>query len=309
MRRQGKSVAFLGVIAALAAQGCATATPSDDDKSGGSTRPALFHGHTLTEAGPAALRDALADAAIVVVGERHGDPMFHEVQRQVVLHARRHRPKVAVAVEWLPHTAGQVVDAWMRTPAKTVDELAQAVGWKAIWGHNLDAYRRLLETTRQNAVELRPVNAPPGISRLVARSGGKPVDGKWRHAVPPLTSGTEAHFNYFAGLMRAAGHGHHHGLDESSLRRLYRAQLVWDETMAYEVNRLRRSLGENTIIIVFAGIGHTDFGHGIPARLSTGPVVTIRASTCDQGRPRAEMKGIATLIWCVPEAPASTASR
>jgi uncharacterized iron-regulated protein len=51
-----------------------------------------------------------------------------------------------------------------------------------------------------------------------------------------------------------------------SFDNFYAAQVIWDETMAYEVARVLRTADPPNRIVVLAGGGHVRDGLGIPAR-------------------------------------------
>lgn len=205
----------------------------------------------------------------------------------------------AVAVEWLPQSARLAVNGWLAS-TEPVEALGEAVGWARVWGHELEAYAPVLEAVRRLGFALVPVNAEPGLARLVARNGVAGVPPERAGELPPLDSGNAAHRAWFFGVMEqlhAAGHGHGHGHGQGQgqghgpekpddlLERLYLAQLVWDESMARRVVALSAELAR---VIVFAGSGHIGFGFGIPERLGTlERLVVLPAESLAEARSRA----------------------
>lgn len=209
----------------------------------------------------------LREVRVVYVAERHGDPVSLTAQRRVAQRLRRLGP-VIVAVEWLPRSLQPVLDAWNRGSIAR-SALRDRLGWDTGWGHAWRRYEPMFLWSREQAVKMVALNAEPGLSRAVAKGQESSLARDQRRRLPRLNSGTEAHFRHFASLMNAAAAAHGGAtMSEVKLRRHYRAQLVWDETMAQGVRELLESVEPNTRVMVCAGGGHILYGHGIPERVS-----------------------------------------
>lgn len=235
----------------------------------------------------------LSSAKVVLVGEQHGDPSSHATQREVIeaLVALHGAEAVVVAVEWWPASARLAIAGWLAS-SESVRALAEATRWDEVWGHPLASYAPLLERIRSLGVKLIPINAEPGLARLVARGGPDAVPAERRGELPPLDSATDAHRQWFYARMRSLmeAHGAHaHGpLDPARLERMYLAQLVWDETMARAVDGLAR----DHVVVVLAGEGHV-VPFAIPSRLAAKPAVII--VTCGEGR---DALSPGMFAWC-----------
>lgn len=227
-------------------------------------------------------------ARVILVGEEHGNPIFHEVQREVLeLVAARKPGSVALGVEWLPRSARLALAGFgVATPPATLDELRRAVRWDELWGHELSAYARVLEAARRVRAPIVPLNAEPGLARLVARGGVDGVPPERQAELPPLDSGNDAHRAWFRERMQAAAHGHAaHALSDDAFEHYYLAQLLWDETMA---RAILEALAHHAHIVVCAGLGHVERGLGIPARLgATRHLIVIPVASASEAARRA----------------------
>lgn len=247
-------------------------------------------GRTGQVLGDAALTDRLAASDVVLIGEQHAEPLSMAVHVAVLEAAARLARPVVVAVEWLPGSARLAVKGWLSSD-EPVESLGDAVGWDRVWGHELTAYAPVLEAARRLGCEVVPVNAEPGLARLVARGGVAGVPDERRAELPPLDTANERHRAWFFDVMRemAAHHpaagAHGQGGDEA-LERMYLAQLVWDETMSGRVAALA---GAPTLVVVMAGQGHIGRGYGVPERLPErlSRLVVLPASDLDEARSRA----------------------
>lgn len=232
-------------------------------------------------------RRRILSARVVLVGEKHAESRSMATHNAVLSLLSDEARTSAVAVEWLPHSARLAVNGWLAS-TEPVEALGEAVGWARVWGHELAAYAPVLESIRRLGFALVPVNAEPGLARLVARHGADGVPPERAVELPPLDSANAAHRAWFFGVMEqlgAAGHGHGHGQDKDVLERMYLAQLVWDESMARRVVALSAELAR---VVVFAGSGHIGFGFGIPERLGAlEKLVVLPAESLADARSRA----------------------
>lgn len=252
--------------------GCATTTrvPEVD---AGPAAGRVFDGRTGAVLSPDEVLARLTAARVVLVAEEHANPAFHAVQAEVVEVLERlavasgDASGVALAIEWLPASSRATLEGWSAGDA-AVEALRVATRWDEVWGHAFEAYEPLLLRVRAARVPILPINAEPGLARLVARGGVEGVPPERRAELPPLDSGNDAHRAWFAERMRDAGHGH--AVEGAALERFYLAQLVWDETMAANV---RAAAASYEHVVVAAGAGHVERGLGIAARL--GPLRSL----------------------------------
>lgn len=251
-------LAGVAMLSACASAG-AVRTPEGDE------RGRVIDGRTGAVLSQAEVTRRLLDARVILVGEEHANPAYHAVQREVLERVVALQPGTAMGIEWLPRSSEGVLDGFLKTsPPPPIGELSALVDWDRVWGHDFAAYADLFETARRLRIPVVPLNAEPGLARLVARGGIAGVPPERAAELPPLNTGNDAHRAWFRERMEAASEGHPgHAVSGDAFDRMYLAQLVWDETMARSVVHA----AETRKVVVFAGLGHVEHGLGIPARL------------------------------------------
>ncbi len=207
----------------------------------------------------------LASVSHVYVGEFHTSALHHDVQLEVATRLHGVRP-IVIGVEWLPAAADSVLALWS-AGSLGEDELLERLEWKKVWGHDFSNYREIFGWARSQGVRIVGLNPPRGLAEAVGRHGVAGVPLSLRPALPPLDSGNDPHRLHFRDQLLQHGRAHGHGFDATKLERYYQAQLVRDETMARHVRALQDAEPER-LVLVFAGLGHIDRGHGVPLRAS-----------------------------------------
>ncbi|MFO0748689.1 MAG: ChaN family lipoprotein [Myxococcota bacterium] len=314
-------------LGALALSACASASgggapPMPDDPSRlafevsltGPASARAWDGRTGAPLDFDALVARLGAVDVVLVGEEHGTPDFQATQLQVAQVARVADYR-SIGVEWLPWSLRPTLAAF-RGPSSpdVLRALYAAVDWPHTWGYAFSSYAPIFAWALDASMPVEPLNARPEIAHAVATDTVSSLPEALRAEVPPLDSGSDAHRAWFRARMAAAAHGSPHGhghgpLDDAGLERFYRAQLVWDETMAGHVVALAGS-GK---VVVFAGIGHTERALGIPARLGSLRYLVVRP-VADEDEARVRVKDAdfpereADILWAYPRR-TNTASR
>ena len=242
-------------------------------------------------------------ARVLYVAERHGDPVSHRAQLQVATMAATVGP-VVVAVEWLPASSQPTLDAWIA--GKIPDgELPTRLRWRKLWGHPWKAYAPIFHWCRRRRVPMVALNAEPGLARAVGRGG--PLTTAQKNQLPALNTGTAAHRARFDEMMRAAAGAHSHHFTPARLAAYYRAQLVWDETMATNVSAILRRVSRDTVVVVCAGGGHLLYRFGLPERVVGAPdalVVRPVSDTPTEPEPSRSGRRRADWLWVVSDAQA-----
>jgi uncharacterized iron-regulated protein len=218
----------------------------------------------------------------IYVGEQHADPAYHRVQLEVLKRVAQKHPSVAIGIEWLPQDAQSTIDDWMRG---ALDDAVfrEKVDWRRRWGFPFKAYEAIFQWAKAHQVPIIALNAPTGLARQLGRVGMCGLSTAEQAALTPLDTGNEDHRRYFRALMtRVQHHSAHHGSHGQILKnpcpnesndkiaRYYQAQLLRDEAMSRRAAEVLSNPNHSTrILLVFAGIGHVDYGLGIPKRVQT----------------------------------------
>jgi uncharacterized iron-regulated protein len=209
------------------------------------------------------LLDELSRADVVCVGEDHADPPSHfaelSVIRGLIERSKMSGRGVGVGIEMLPRTAQPALDRWSKGELSEVEFLTES-DWRKNWGYDFSYYRPQLELARSRGVEIVALNAPPGLTRKVARVGISGLSSEEEQDLPVLDLGNKDHRAWFKRQMQD------HPMPHAGLGNLYAAQVVWDESMAESVTRWVGSHLPGRQMIVLAGAGHCRAA-AIPSRI------------------------------------------
>ncbi len=239
------------VVAALALGACASLD----------SRIALPAPEPLPPAAPAApslASDAywasLREAEVIYVGEKHDDAAHHAYQFEVIQGLKARGIPFVIGWEMFDVTQQPLLDAWQARTLGT-EQMLQQTNFQKTWGRLSPFYEKMLRWAALSDVRCLALNAPPVLARKLSR--GIRFTREERRLLPagfaPLPGGLE----HFTAQM-----GSHPG-PALDYERYYRAQTLWDQTMAERIVQARRR-HPGIRVVVFAGRGHVEGGFGIP---------------------------------------------
>ncbi|MEF8793514.1 ChaN family lipoprotein [Thiohalorhabdus sp.] len=206
----------------------------------------------------AAMVARLAEADVVLVGERHDDFAQHRAQREVITGLLARRP-VAVGMEAFPAAKNAVLSDWRRGQFPDWPTFLTAVDWFDNWRVAPELYRPILETVRHHWLPLTGMNVPREWISRIAREGMAGLGEEQRQRIGPVAAAPEA----YAESLRESLARHAEG---RKAEHFIAAQRAWDAAMAGALLDLRRAHGD-AVVIGLAGSGHIRDGYGIPHQL------------------------------------------
>jgi uncharacterized iron-regulated protein len=233
-KRQGELPLIWAASAALILAGCAAHAP------------ATVNGSSVT------MRESgLTQARVIYIPEEHGDPSHHQLQERLIHSLHRRGESVMVGMEMIDVTQQAELDQYL-TGRISWSEFSRRTGFDREWGKTSPAYKRILTWCRENDIPVIGLNAPPSVTRKIARDQKlTPAEALLIPSFPEPPGG----FEKFKAAM--AGHP---GI--GSLRRYYEAQRAWDTTMA---GRILAWLSEHPgTLVVLLGRYHADPTTGVP---------------------------------------------
>jgi len=212
----------------------------------------------------AELDAAIQRVDIVYVGENHGVRAHHELQGEIAARWLDAGHPIAIGLEMLPWSAHRASRAFSRGEID-IHTFEDESGWAQSWGLGVEVYAPLLDLVPREDVTLIPLNAYPGLSRTVFRSGLDAVVGWDRLQVPgSLDEVADGYADFITTALRAHGHGEP---DALMIERFIHAQLVWDASMAGVLVTAIEAFPVETKFLVAAGSAHVMHGWGIPSRV------------------------------------------
>ena len=197
----------------------------------------------------------LAPARVIYIGETHNSNADHAYQLEVLKGLKARGTKFAVGWEMFDSTQQPTLDDW-NAHRLSSEALLEKTDFERHWGVYSVMYEKILRWTQSEAVPSLALNAPAGLSRKLAQ--GQPLDASERALLPtgfqPLPGG----FEHFTEQMGEAPH------QGANLENFYKAQLLWDQTMAARIVDYLAAHPDEKLIVLL-GHGHVDGGFGVPA--------------------------------------------
>ena len=222
----------------------------------------MYEGHSGRVATWADLMEGVAWADVIVIGEYHDDAEAHVVQEAVVEATLANWPGSAVSLEMLERNEQAAVDAWIRGELDTEKFVVatNSANWagKGSWA---DFYQPILDSARRNGGAVIAANAPRKYVRMARLEGNPamwalPTEEREQFTTGERLLGTP-YYDRFAREMRS-----HRGssLSNTDVEAVFRAQSMWDATMARSVDEAIEAGAPK--VVHLCGAFHSDFDGG-----------------------------------------------
>jgi uncharacterized iron-regulated protein len=256
---------------------------------------------------PAALYEALAEARVVVLGEKHDNPDHHALQAQAIdaLVARGRKP--AVVFEMIERGQQAAVDdARTRAPGD-VDAIAAALDWQRSGWPEWSLYRPVFESALRHGLAIVAGSLDRAQVMDVARRGvaALPPSLVAEHRLNEPSA--DASGDALREEMRQA---HCSMLPESMLDAMVLVQRVRDAMLASQTHAALAHAGS---VVLIAGNGHARKDRGVPRYLERAYGVATRVLALLEVRPDVySVRGLAPdgaggalpydYVWLTPRA-------
>lgn len=258
-----------------------------------------------------ALEEKAAAADIVVVAEQHDDLLAHRFQAALAV-AMAARGPVAVCMEMFERDEQALVDAYLagNISQKTLVDVTDSRDWgaKGKWD---EFYQPIVDAAKEGKSPVIAANAPrrfTRIGRLESFDALSNLAAAYPDAfVVPAPIEQSAYYERFKASM-----SHHSApqakgqraempamplLTEEQIEGMFRAQQVWDATMADSVVKAWRTHGKAMLVV---GQFHTDHDGGLLLRMKAAApaakILTISLDKAESTTLREEDKGRADLV-------------
>ena len=211
----------------------------------------VSHSNFLSPAPRVSARYDLEGARVIYIGEKHDETYHHQIQERIIRRFHRQGLPFAVGMEMVDVTQQPALDDYLEKRISW-SEFSRRTGFDRGWGRTSPAYQRILSWCRKEAIPVVALNAPPIVTRKLARN--EPLTVEQRRLVPNYPE-PPGGFEQFCAAMS----GHQTG---GSLRRYYEAQRAWDQTMAARI--LAWLPSHPGTLVVLLGQFHADPRTGVP---------------------------------------------
>lgn len=222
----------------------------------------MFEGHSGRVATWADLMEGVCWADVIVIGESHGDEEIHALERAIVEACAATFPGTVVSLEMLERNEQVTVDLWMAEEinTETFVEQTNSTNWAGedSWSR---CYQPVLDAARANGARVVAANAPRAYVREARLEGYAAVESRppaeHEYFAIPTTLEMNGYSDRFAQEMRSHSSDEP---DEAMIEATFRAQAMWDATMARSIAEARSEGAKKVVHLV--GRFHCDFDGG-----------------------------------------------
>lgn len=201
-------------------------------------------------------------ARVVYVGEEHGTPSHHRLQRDLLAALEATGP-VVLGCEYFPRSLQPALDRVARGEV-ALEDLREALRWDDTWGHAWEAYAPLFELCVERRIPIVALNAEKELVQRVRKRGLGALPLEELLGLPRMDLTVEPHRARVTRQLQQV-----HPLPAEALERYYQAFTLWDEAMADAVvDAVLRDGRPGVRVLVVAGIAHVQTGTGVPDRVA-----------------------------------------
>ncbi len=225
---------------------------------------------------PAQLAERLSGKRIVLVGESHTDIDFHKAQLRIIQELYNAGREVLVGLEMYPYTKQKYLDDWI-AGYFTEEGFLAASEWYDSWGYHWDYYRDIFLFAREHELPMYALNTPREIISAVRKKGFDELTEEEKAQLPPsIDTDNDEHFQLFKAFFADDESGMHASMTEEQWRGMFAAQCTWDASFGHNgLKALEQHPGDNAVLVVLVGSGHTTYDLGIQRQVANWSDVSI----------------------------------
>jgi len=207
------------------------------------------------------LLEKLTSKRVIFVGETHDRYEDHLDQLAVIEGLHNKGRDLAVGMEMFQQPFQAHLDAYVKGEISE-KELLRNTEYFDRWRFDYQLYRPILRFAREHGIPLVALNLEKEITEKVGDGGIASLSADERSRIPAEIDRDDQDYRerikaVFEQHPMSKAEGFENFLD---------VQLLWDESMAEQASSYLREHPGKTLVIL-AGIGHLEYGQGIPKRL------------------------------------------
>ncbi|MEE9275597.1 MAG: ChaN family lipoprotein [bacterium] len=201
-------------------------------------------------------------ARVVLLGEKHDNPVHHRLQARLLRALLRLGRRPALAFEMFPRTATPALKAHLSQPGADLARVPAIVGWRTQGWPDWKMYAPLVEIAAGAGLPVIGTDLSRAVTRRVARGG--------LAALPPglareLALGPPG-ARHRARVLDALHLSHCRVVPRASLGGLYDAWRARNRAMALSLRAALANGSEGAVLIT--GSGHADRATGVPPEMA-----------------------------------------
>lgn len=203
----------------------------------------------------------LAGKRVVFVGESHDRYEDHLNQLAVIRGLHEQGKDLAIGMEFFQQPFQEHLDAFVAGEISEKEMLRRTEYFER-WRYDYRLYRPILRFAREQSIPVIALNIAAEITEKVGDEGLDALTEEERARIPAEIDRDDPAYRE---RVRAV-FDHHPQAKEADFEHFLSVQLLWDEGMAERAARYLAEHPEKSMVIL-AGIGHLEYGQGIPKRL------------------------------------------
>jgi uncharacterized iron-regulated protein len=252
------ALALLLLATTMAALADAPMLPGEDELQ--DTDTAVVE--TASVAGLDGLLAKLADKRVVFVGESHDRYEDHLNQLEIIRGLREQGRPLAIGMEFFQQPFQPVLDAFIAGDIGEAELLRRSEYFDR-WRYDYRLYRPILRYAREHGIPLIALNVPKEITDKVGDGGIEALDAAEAEQIP---ADIDRDHQAYRDRVKAV-YDMHPKDEDADFEHFLDVQLLWDEGMAERAASYVEANPERALVVL-AGSGHVEYGHGIPRRLT-----------------------------------------
>lgn len=234
---------------------------------------------TSTLSGMQPLLDAIAERRLILVGESHDRYEDHLNQLAIIRGLHERGKALGIGMEMFQQPFQTSLDAYV---AGAIDEgdFLRRTQYFDRWRYDYRLYRPILRFAREHRIPVIALNLAGEITAKVGEAGIDALSPEQRAAIPSEIDRDDPAYRERVRQVFDM----HPMQQQRDFEHFLEVQLLWDEGMA---ERAAAWLAENPdkTLVVLAGVGHLEYGQGIPSRVLRR--IEVPAATIIPGSQRA----------------------
>lgn len=240
--------------------------------------------------GHADLIAGMAKRPVVLLGEVHTSAEHHRWQLHTIAALHGRNPNMVLGFESFPRSVQPALDAWIggRLSEKRFLEESR---WDEVWRFDAGLYMGLFQFARLHRIPMIALNVDDALIKRIRKDGWPAVPVDARQGVDDPAPAADAYLDFLARAYRDHDDAATEmpDRDDPAFRRFVQAQITWDRAMAQALAAALRG-GGRPLVVGIVGLGHTEYGWGIPRQLQDlGVTGTAVLAPWDAGRACSEL--------------------
>jgi uncharacterized iron-regulated protein len=200
----------------------------------------------------------VTQSTVIFVGEIHDNLQHHKAQLFIIRALNELHIPTAIGLEMFRATSQKELDQWI-DGTMTRGDFVQV--YSDNWGMPWPWYMNILQYARFSDIPLIGLNVSGEITEKVSKNGMESLSKDDLKQLPPAMTfeDDEKSLAHMRKVYDA------HKKNDATFQNFYKAQQVWDKSMAYHLmNYLKKN--PNRTVVVLAGIDHAG-KRGIPEQI------------------------------------------